>query len=79
MMEINVELVGFPSEFEMPEALEDGGDLCVPADATVEEVLQRLELAHKNLLPVVNGKLCSHSVVLHEGDTVRFVAPMGGG
>lgn len=78
-MEINVELVGFPSDFEVPEALEDGKDLEVSEDATVEDTLQRLELAHKNLLPVVNGKLCSHSVVLHDGDSVRLVAPMGGG
>ncbi|MFP3896011.1 MAG: MoaD/ThiS family protein [Anaerolineales bacterium] len=78
-MEISVELVGFPREFEVPKELEDGEDLQVPEDATVENVLQRLELAHKNLLPVVNGKLSSHSIVLHDGDSVRFVAPMGGG
>lgn len=78
-MEISVELVGFPEEFEGPEVLEDGQDLQVPEGATVEAVLQRLELAHNNLLPVVNGKLCSQSIVLHEGDSVRLVAPMGGG
>lgn len=78
-MEISVELVGFPKEFEMPEELEDGKALQMPGGSTVEDVLQRLKLAHKSLLPVVNGRLTSHSIVLYEGDSVRLVAPMAGG
>ncbi len=78
-MEISIELVGVPREFEVPEELEDGKDLQVREGATVEDILQRLELAHKSLLPVVNGKLCSHSLILHDGDSMRLVPPMGGG
>ncbi len=56
------------------------GPVQLPASATIDDLLERLQIPERNLLIVgVNGTKASHDIALNDGDEVTIVAPMTGG
>ena len=56
------------------------GPMQLPASATIDELLERLQIPERDLLVVgVNGTKASHDIALNDGDEVTIVAPMTGG
>jgi sulfur carrier protein ThiS len=78
-MKIRTELVGFLAGLGLPNGFM-GGELEVPEGARLKHVLALLDVSARTpLLVTVNGRRAEHSLVLHEGDIVRFVPHIGGG
>ena len=56
------------------------GPVQLPASATIDDLLERLQIPERNLLIVgVNGTKASHGSALNDGDEVTIVSPMSGG
>ena len=77
-MKIQIELVGFLDRTDLADELK-GKRLEIADGATLGQILEILQLSHKSLICVINGKLASRSAVLADEDTVQLVPPIGGG
>ena len=76
---VRCKLVGDLRRF-MPAGERGQGTLQLTAPATVDDVLERLELPARDHLTVgVNGTLTGHDTALSEGDELTIVSPMEGG
>lgn len=72
-------LVGELRRF-LPDGNRGEGSVDLPGPATIEDLLNHLELPERDLLVVgVNGTKAPHTDPLHDGDEVTIVAPMTGG
>jgi len=66
---------------ETPEGVVDRLKLDLPAGATIQSLVERLEIKLRGeaILLVVNGKIVKEDQVLAEGDEVRLIPAVSGG
>jgi len=66
---------------ETPEGVVDRLKLDLPAGATIQSLVERLEIKLRGeaILLVVNGKIVKEDQVLFEGDEVRLIPAVSGG
>jgi len=66
---------------ETPEGVVDRLKLDLPAGATIQSLVERLEIKLRGeaILLVVNGKIVREDQVLFEGDEVRLIPAVSGG
>lgn len=79
-MRVKVELFGTLRDFRPPGSKESAFEQDVSADATVADVLRRLEIPeNKPLIALVNALHAENDQELAEGDLIHFMAHIAGG
>jgi sulfur carrier protein ThiS len=65
---------------DLPAELRDGlPDVELPEGSTVETLLRRVGASGARPLVLVNKVRCAQDALLHDGDRVDLVLPLGGG